>query len=186
MTVLRYQRTRRTVAGKSRYINFAQDEKGKIVSWGFWNHQNNKQVFLDGLKDQVRPTFRSGNIRLVLTCKYSSPKGHSYYFMGEAFLDITYEIKEGDEDIIKMLVENAFENNEVLLDMGINMFNDFAGVPIPYDSVECRIADHSLENAEDSRSVDIRVYVRGLDKTNVINTLDLEQAVEGILDELEV
>ena len=95
-------------AGKPRYINFAQDSKGRIVSWGYWGKDNTIKEFSKKLSERE---LRGGaELKMVITIDYRKGRpGH--FFMSEIHIDAEYPFRSKDSELIKSFVVDKFKNN---------------------------------------------------------------------------
>lgn len=185
---VKIKRTRRTTAGKSKYINFAQDSKGRIVSWGYWGKNKTLGDFAEKLK---RRGVKKGGakLKLIITIKYDVKSRPNNFFgnslsLGEIHIDTEYPIKGGDMSVIKSFVESRFKDNRDLIGLGIKAIDDWVGKQIPFNKLGVSIVSHDIDYQVDSISVDAKVWIRGRDKTTQLDLSALKLFVETELEEI--
>ena len=178
------RRTKRMTAGKSRYINFAQDDKGRIVSWGYWGKGNTIEEFINKL---LKKRLKGGaELRMIIKINYRKGRpGH--FFMSEIHIDAEYPIRNKDSELIKSFVMDKFKNNSELLRLGIKAMDGFTEGRgrIPYNEVSLSFIQHTTEPDVDYTRVTAKAFVRGIDRTSEIELSAIKLYVQNHLEGIE-
>ena len=77
--------------------------------------------------------------------------------------------------------ESHWMNEQEFIELAQNMFNEFVQGYIPFDQTYLRIKRH--EGVLDARDLDVsvRVFVRGIDKTGMCDTLQIIEKTKDVI-----
>ena len=143
------------------------------------------------VKRVIKPTVKEvkkapqGEIRVVVNVNYL-PKSKARKFnmiIGEVQIDAVYNLGNNPFDEVKAVLQDRFRNNPELLEVCGNIFEEWTEVNIPFNDLRVNVERHNLVSDMRERT-DVRVFVRGYDRSREFNLDGVVEVTEKIINEI--